>query len=447
MLSATPPRLFSVTDLTKSIKGILESSFNLVTVVGEVSNLRIPLSGHLYFTLKDEGAQLRSVFFKMQQRYSTLELADGMQIICRGRISVYEARGEYQLIVDTVEQYGLGKLQQQFEQLKKRLLEEGLFAAEGKKPLPVFPSRIAVVTSPAGAAIHDFLRTAAERFRHFPIVIVPVRVQGVGAAAEIAAALELINASSLADLIVLCRGGGSIEDLWPFNEEIVARAIYRSAIPVVSGIGHETDFTIADFVADCRALTPTAAAETAVPSKKELSSALIRLTSSMARSQNIRLSSLVHHLKIARKNLSDPGSLLTRQTQRLDYQLEKFVYLMRFSLQRKSQHLRAAALAVSGQQPRQKIMAWQQKAEELSRRLEAGMQRVLLAAAERQQKARQLLVAVSPTAVLKRGYAVVRLEDGSIIKNAEAVHPEDNIDILLHRGRLNATVHSILTKK
>jgi exodeoxyribonuclease VII large subunit len=447
MLQPQPQRIFSVTDLTKSIKGILESSFNQVTVVGEVSNLRQPYSGHLYFTLKDEGAQLRAVFFKMQQRYSLLELTDGLQIICRGRISIYEARGEYQLIVDTVEQYGLGRLQLQFEELKKRLLEEGLFAEDHKKPLPFFPARIALVTSPTGAAIHDFLQAASLRFRHFPIVIAPVRVQGTEAAAEIAAALDLINASSLADVIVLCRGGGSIEDLWPFNEERVARAIYHSAIPVVSGIGHETDFTIADFVADFRALTPTAAAEATVPFKKDLVAHLNRLTDAMARAQKNHLDSMTQRLKLARKNLSDPASLITRQMLRLDHQTEKLLYLMRFSLQSKSRRLHSAALALAQQQPEQKIMIWQQKVEEIRRRMEMAMQIALLTAGERHKKATQLLMAVSPKAILQRGYAIVRRQDGTVLRDAAMVRPQELVDILLHKGRLKATVQKISKKK
>lgn len=447
MLQPIPQRIFSVTDLTRSIKGLLESSFNQVTVVGEVSNLRQPYSGHLYFTLKDDGAQLRAVFFKMQQRYSLLELADGMELICKGRISVYEARGEYQLIVDTVEQYGLGKLQLQFEQLKKRLLEEGLFAADRKKPLPTFPTRIALVTSPTGAAVHDFLQTASLRFPNFPIVIIPVRVQGTEAATEIAAALDLVNESSLADLIVLCRGGGSLEDLLPFNEEKVARSIYRSAVPVVSGIGHETDFTIADFVADLRALTPTAAAEASVPAKKEFTAALTRLTARMARAQNGRLDSLMQRLRLARKNLSDPSALLTRYTLRLDSQLEKLLYLQHFSLQRKSQHLHTAVQDLNRQRPRKKILAWQQRVTEAKRRLEAAIQLSLLAASERCKKAKQLLIAVSPDAVLKRGFAVVRQENGAIVSDAAQVHPAEIIDILLHKGSVKAAVRESSTEK
>lgn len=447
MFQPLPQRIFSVTDLTRSIRGILESSLNQVTVVGEVSNLRKPYSGHLYFTLKDETAQLRSVFFKMQLRYSTLNLADGMQIICKGRISVYEARGEYQLIVDTAEQYGLGRLQQQFDQLKKRLLEEGLFAPEGKKELPPLPAKIALVTSPTGAAIHDFLETASQRFDHFPIIVVPVRVQGAEAAAEIAAALDLINDLSLADVIVLCRGGGSLEDLWAFNEENVARAIHRSSIPVISGIGHETDFTIADFVADLRALTPTAAAESAIPSKKELQLSLGRYTDAMARSQNRRLDSLTQQLKLARKNLHDPASLLTRQLLRLDYLQEKILYLMRFSLQGKSQRLQASALALARQQPEQKITVWQQQLVHIERRMEAALQRTLLSASHRLKRATHLLMAVSPTAVLQRGYAIVRRPDGTIVRDAAVMHCGEALDILLHKGRIKAKVERISSKK
>ncbi|MEJ2688428.1 MAG: exodeoxyribonuclease VII large subunit [Deltaproteobacteria bacterium] len=323
----------------------------------------------------------------------------------------------------------------------------GLFAADHKKPLPSFPVRIALVTSPTGAAVHDFLQTASQRFRHFPIVIVPVRVQGAEAAAEIIAALDLINGSSLSDVIVLCRGGGSLEDLWPFNEESVARAIYRSAIPVVSGIGHETDFTIADFVADFRALTPTAAAEATVPSKKDLLAQLSRLTDALVRAQKSHLDSLAQRLKLARKNLSDPASLITRQILRLDHQTEKLLYLMRFSLQSKSRRLQSATLALAQQQPEQKIMMWQQKVVETERRMERAMQIVLRTAAERHKQATQLLMAISPTAVLQRGYAIVRRQDGTVLRDAAMIQPKENIDILLHKGRLKATVQKISKKK
>jgi exodeoxyribonuclease VII large subunit len=257
MLDIPSPRILTVTELTKSIRGILETEFPFVTVTGEISNLRQPYSGHLYFTLKDENSQLKAVLFKTQQKYLRELPEEGQEVICRGRISVYEPRGEYQLIIDFVERLGTGELQIAFENLKLKLAQEGLFAQEAKKEIPQFPSRVALVTSPEGAALYDFLKVALQRFPSQPIEIYPVRVQGKEAAPEICEALAVLNRLKRSNVIVLCRGGGSIEDLWPFNEESVARAIFQSAIPVVSAIGHEIDFTIADFVADLRVPTPT----------------------------------------------------------------------------------------------------------------------------------------------------------------------------------------------
>ena len=259
------PRIYSVTDLTRMIKNHLEQEFSLVWVSGEVSNLRYPHSGHCYFTLKDQTAQVRVVIFRSNLQPMRLKPADSLKIVCRGQLTVYEPRGEYQLIADYLEPLGLGALAQAFEQLKARLAAEGLFDARHKRPLPFLPRRLAVVTSPSGAAIRDFLQILNRRFPNIEVVLYPVRVQGQGAAEEIEAAIQTLNTMPEVEVIILTRGGGSIEDLWAFNEEKVARAIFHSTIPVISAVGHEIDFTIADFVADLRAPTPSAAAELVVP--------------------------------------------------------------------------------------------------------------------------------------------------------------------------------------
>src|SRR5512136_2779310 len=263
-------RILTVSRLTALIRSTLEENFEHVWVEGEVSNLSTPSSGHLYFTLKDAGAQLRCVMFKGAVRNLRFRLKDGMGLILRGRITVYEQRGDYQLIAEYAEPLGIGALQLAFEQLKERLVREGLFDESRKKPLPVLPQRIGVVTSPTGAAIHDILTVVNRRFANVQILIVPVRVQGDGAAAEIAAAIDDVNRYGAVDVMIVGRGGGSLEDLWAFNEEAVARAIARSRIPVISAVGHETDYTIADFAADLRAPTPSAAAELAVKDRDEL---------------------------------------------------------------------------------------------------------------------------------------------------------------------------------
>ncbi|MDD5004916.1 MAG: exodeoxyribonuclease VII large subunit [Candidatus Omnitrophica bacterium] len=263
--------ILKVSELTKDIKLILENTFGLVWVEGEVSNLRRPSSGHIYFTLKDEFSQIRCVLFKQQSAGIKFQLKDGLQIVVFAKLSVYERDGCYQLYINSVEPKGKGSLQLAFEQLKERLTREGLFDAAHKKPLPFLPGIIGIITSPTGAVIRDMLHILEKRFENFQVLIYPAKVQGESAKAEIAQAIEYFNSQGNVDVIILARGGGSIEDLWAFNEELVARAIYNSKIPIISAIGHETDFTIADFVSDLRAPTPSRAAELVIPQKKELS--------------------------------------------------------------------------------------------------------------------------------------------------------------------------------
>ena len=262
--------ILTVSELTQKVKTRLETDFEEVWVEGEISNLRRPSSGHSYLTLKDEKSQIRAVIFRFMGRYLKFEPQDGMLVICRGKMSVYEPRGEYQLILDYMEPKGVGALQLAFEQLKEKLAREGLFATEHKKPLPYLPRKIGIVTSPTGAAVKDLLNVIGRRFPTMSILISPVKVQGEGSAQEIARAVDELNLVQGIDVIIVARGGGSLEDLWSFNEECVARAIYRSSIPVVSAVGHEIDFTIADFVADLRAPTPSAAGELVVRDKGEL---------------------------------------------------------------------------------------------------------------------------------------------------------------------------------
>ncbi len=271
-------KILTVSRLTALIKGVLEENFEHVWVEGEISNLAMPVSGHLYFTLKDAAAQLRCVMFRASSRALRFKPKDGMGVVVRGRVSLFEPRGEYQLIVEYLEPQGIGALQLAFSQLKERLAKEGLFAEAHKKPIPRLPQRIGVVTSATGAAIHDILNVLNRRFANVEVLIYPVKVQGEGAAREIAQAVKDFNRYGNIDVMIVGRGGGSIEDLWAFNEEVVARAIYHSRIPVISAVGHEVDFTIADFVADLRAPTPSAAAELVVKSKAELDAELDALS-------------------------------------------------------------------------------------------------------------------------------------------------------------------------
>ncbi|MDD2903707.1 MAG: exodeoxyribonuclease VII large subunit, partial [Syntrophales bacterium] len=291
------PQIYTVSSLTREIRQRLETGFPLVWVSGEISNLRQPSSGHYYFTLKDEGAQLRCVLFKGNHLRLRFKPQEGSQVLCRGRLTVYEPRGEYQLVLDYLEPLGWGALAQAFEALKARLQAEGLFAPEYKKPLPYLPRRLALVTSPTGAVVRDFLRLLGQRFPNVEVLIYPVKVQGAAAAGEIAAALDDLAQYPGLEVIVLARGGGSLEDLWPFNEEMVARAIHRCPLPVVSAVGHEVDFTIADFVADVRASTPSAAVELVVPDKVELLRRLGHLEAALSLGWKRRVSAARQHLK------------------------------------------------------------------------------------------------------------------------------------------------------
>src|SRR6516162_870563 len=289
-------QVYSVSELTERLKGLLETQFPDVWVAGEISNLRPATSGHLYFTLKDANAQLRAVCFRNQARYLKFKPQDGVAVIARGRLSVYEARGEYQLIVEFLEPAGLGALQLAFEQLKSKLSAEGLLALQRKRALPLLPRTVGIVTSPTGAVIRDMLRVLRRRFRNLNVVLYPVRVQGEGAAEEILEGIECLNRRPGLEVIIVARGGGSLEDLWAFNEERVARAIAASRLPVISGVGHETDFTIADFAADLRAPTPSVAAELVVRRKEDFTGELGTRTRHLGQFMRLKLSEAQHRL-------------------------------------------------------------------------------------------------------------------------------------------------------
>ncbi|MBW2328629.1 MAG: exodeoxyribonuclease VII large subunit, partial [Deltaproteobacteria bacterium] len=312
-------KTFSVSELTTAIKSMLEGRFPFINVVGEISNLRQPGSGHLYFTLKDDRAQIKTVLFKMQQRYLEKQPCDGQMVVCRGRISVYEPRGDYQLIVDALDFHGAGALQLAFEQLKTKLAVEGLFDQADKKKLPPLPRHITLVTSPTGAAVHDFIRIARRRYPQVRISIYPVAVQGDTAAGEIREAIVAINSQVDTDIIVLCRGGGSIEDLWAFNNEQLARTIHDSTIPVVSAVGHEIDFTIADLAADLRAPTPSAAAEMLLPDSSILGDRIAELARRLRHSMQSRLDRYQDQLALYRQQLGGATQPLDTLMLRLDH--------------------------------------------------------------------------------------------------------------------------------
>ncbi len=433
----------SVSEVTRSIKGLLGAHFSFVSIRGEVSNVRTPYSGHTYFTLKDEKAQIRAVIFKQQQRYLTEPLKEGRQVVCSGKITVYEQRGEYQIIVDYVDFKGSGPLQAAFEQLKNKLAAEGLFDQDAKKPLPFLPQRIGVITSPTGAAVHDFLRMTRDRFPSVAVEIYPAKVQGAEAADEIITALHLANNRQTCQVLVLCRGGGSIEDLWPFNEESVARSIFSSDIPVVSAIGHEVDFTIADFVADFRAPTPTAAAEAVLPELGLLQTKNQELTLRLSTVMQKHIKELYQHVATQRRMITDPSRLLQHHLLLLDYTHSAMSYAMSAKINALRSRLAKHSTTLAALNPGQQLKHQQVLFKELARRFQRSIQPILTARRVSLSREAALLDAVSPLAVLGRGYALATLENGQLIRSCKQVKSGDKVSVVLGRGKLDCQVKKI----
>ncbi len=395
-------RPLSVAELTSGIKNVLENAFPSVWVVGEISDLARPRSGHVYFTLKDEQSQIRAVIWRGVASRLNFDLEDGQQVVCRGDIDVYLPRGSYQLIVRQIEPRGVGTLQQRLRQLQQKLAAAGLFDAAHKQPLPVFPRRLAVVTSPTGAAIRDFLEVVRHRSQSVEVMIVPSRVQGDGAAEEIARAIALVNRLEPApDVLVVTRGGGSMEDLWCFNEEAVVRAIFDSRIPVVSAIGHEIDVTLADLVADWRSLTPTEAAQRVVPSTEEIAASLAHFRSRLQ-------SSLAAVAGTARA--------------RLDAIAQRRVF----------------------QKPLDQIRQWERQLDEWHARATRAAQQTLRTARQQTQARANQLESLSPLAVLARGYSVTLLaSEGTVVRDARTLEPGDLLRTRFAAGQTLSRVESV----
>ena len=434
-----------MSDLTARLKALLEAEFGQIWITGEISNLTIPRSGHFYLTLKDQQAQIRAVMFRTQQRYLDFEPSDGQEVLVRGRVSVYEPRGEYQIIVDYMEPRGQGALKIAFERLKSRLAEEGLFDEARKKPLPFLPARVALVTSPTGAAVRDFIRVARDRFENTHLMVAPVRVQGEGAAGEIVQALADLNRWGKADVIVLTRGGGSIEDLWAFNEEEVARAIAASDIPVVSAIGHEIDFTISDFTADLRAPTPTAAAGLVFREKSALKDHVTGLLSRLTREARSGLSLVRERVAHAATRLGDPSRRLADRRLRLDDAQEALIGLVSNRIEAGRESVRIAETGLALTDPRARLRLYQSRLESLEQVL-IGTGRTRL---DRTRNRMSMLAArlsdLNPLAVLKRGYAVVRKPpDLKVLRSVSEVVLGQRLQVLLGEGEMNVVVDEVI---
>ncbi len=442
------PRVYTVSEFTGEARAILEAAFDSVYVEGEISNLRIAGSQHAYFVLKDERAQLRCVLFKGYRAGLKFQPEDGDQVLLFGRVTVYEARGEYQLIVEHMEPRGLGALQKAFEQLKVKLTAEGLFAEEKKKAIPEFPWKVGVITSPTGAAVRDILNIIQRRNRKVSVLLHPVKVQGEGAAQEIADAVKQMNRMNDIDVLIVGRGGGSIEDLWAFNEEVVARAISASKIPVVSAVGHEIDYTIADFVADLRAPTPSAAAELTVPALNTITQELRRLTERLLEVLYNRIGGhkeLLGRL-IKRRFFNEPMQILEPHTQRLDdlnarllRGLDQWVVLQRQKLIGRVQQL----LHLS---PQKLVWQLQEKMESLHHRLGQNIISIVRLEQKRFDGAVKSLHALSPLSILDRGYSITTF-DGKALTQSGRVQEGDSVNVRLAKGSLECTVDKALSQK
>lgn len=393
--------IYTVSELTKYIRVIIEDSFPAVWVEGEISNLVLHTSGHIYFSLRDPNASIKCAFFRRANEKLKFKLKDGMKVMAFGSASVYEPRGDYQLIVEALEPKGIGALQLQFQQLKERLQKEGLFNEQHKVPIPFLPTRIGIVTSPTGAAIRDILNIARRRFSNLEIIINPVKVQGESAKDEIAAAIRQFNKLNNIDVMIVTRGGGSLEDLWPFNEEVVARAIYDSAIPVISAVGHEVDYTISDFVADFRAPTPSAAAELVIPRKEDLANLINTATTRLKNALSGKFNAL---------------------TEKLSTLVESYIL----------------------RQPLNIIIQHEQKIDELRKDIAIRIDHLVKMRGENFRLLTGKLEALSPLSILNRGYSITaKLPDGAIVKDAGMLRAGDTVETKLGKGKFRSKVEEV----
>lgn len=438
------PKIYTVSALTEEIRDLLEAHFDFIWVEGEISNFRAPSSGHYYMALKDEQAQIRAVMFRPQTRYLKFTPEDGMKVIARGRIGLYQPRGEYQIILDYLEPLGIGALALAFEQLKKKLAAQGVFDESIKKPLPFLPQRVAVITSPTGAAIRDFLKIIHRRFANIEIIIVPVKVQGEEATAEMVQALETVNRKLHVDVIVLTRGGGSLEDLWAFNQEELALAIRASRIPVVSAVGHEIDMTISDLAADLRAPTPSAAAELLVMEKESLIERLKAISGRLESDIKSYLSHLNQRLILLSKGLPDPRKRLADAWMRLDDNHGRLLRLINLSIKERQRNLAAEGRALLLHSP-MKILA------SLGQRIDFQRRTLILVINKRLTENRmalshleERLADLNPTSVLKRGYSITRkLPEKVILRDVSGLNRGDHVNVTLAQGELDCQIEKV----
>jgi len=445
-LPAPARQVFTVSELNRSVRALLEGSFPLIWVEGELSNLSRPASGHLYFSLKDPQAQVRCALFRNRAALLRFKPADGTHVLLRARVGLYEPRGDFQLIVEHMEEAGFGALQRAFEELKQKLAAEGLFDVALKRPLPAAPRAIGVVTSESGAALRDILSVIRRRCPLARVILYPVPVQGEEAGGKIATMLRTASARRECDVLILARGGGSLEDLWAFNEEAVARAIRASAVPVVSGVGHEIDYSIADFAADLRAPTPTGAAELVTPDMDTWRSALVQQTQRLALGQARLIRDLGERLDwcVERLRQLHPGRVLRDRYQRLDELQGRLIRSFTADLAERRMRLAGLAVRLAARSPRDRLHAASEQLAYLRHRLDAAAHNQMQTLGGRLAIAMRALDAVSPLATLRRGYAIVSdSANGAIISHAAAARPGQSIRARLSDGTLTAEVKGV----
>ncbi len=443
-LESPSPKVYKVTELTKEIQKLLENKFDFVWIEGEISNFSTPASGHFYMVLKDNKTQIRAVMFRLQARYLRFRPENGMHVLVQGRVGVYPPRGEYQIILDYMEPMGVGALALAFEQLKKKLAAEGVFNEDIKKPLPFLPQRVAVITSPSGAAVRDFLKVIRRRFSNIEITIVPVRVQGDGASSDMVKALDLVNQELDVDVIVLTRGGGSLEDLWAFNEEDLALAIHRSHIPVVSAVGHEIDLTISDLAADFRAPTPSAAAELLVIEKESLLDRLseiqTRLRSGIIQEIRTHLQNLNH----LANRLKDPRKRLDETWMRLDELHSRIIRQMGLAVRDTRIKIETKEHALLAYSPMNLASAMGQQLNFQETSLSRAMASLVRDNQLRLSSLEKRMTDLSPLSILKRGYSITRTLPGkSVLKDTSGVQKGDPVQVLLAEGELTCRIEEL----
>ena len=439
------PHIYTVSNLNSDIKSLLENKFPFLWVTGEISNFRMPASGHYYFTLKDNESQISSVMFRGQNRKLKFELEDGLKITGMGRISLFEPRGTYQIIFEYIEPEGIGALQIAFEQLKEKLQTEGLFDEKYKKPLPFLPQKIALITSPTGAVVHDIIEIANRRFPGINLLIIPVKVQGEGAESEIISGINLLNKHSKADLAILARGGGSLEDLQAFNSEKVSRAVFNSDIPIISAVGHETDFTIVDFVSDLRAPTPSAAAELAVQNKSDLIQFIDEKRKSLENSMNRMVKNLIFRLNEMQKRLVDPKRKIFDLRLKTDDYILRMVNSMNHYIQHEKEKLSWRIDKLYSNNPIIYLRHLNGKLDIMKYNLTKNISIYFNRCQSTLRELSIKLDTLNPAAILSRGYSITRtIPEHAVVHTSEEVSNQQDVEVLLGKGKLKCKITEVI---